>query len=84
MITRYTSLLPANIKYIEVLSYLLFYPFVSLIKNTKKTKYEYIYIYKKIKINIPYELSNQEITKANTIRQLIKEFLLLKKTGDSL
>ena len=84
MITRYTSLLPANIKYIEVLSYLLFYPFVSLIKNTKKTKYEYIYISKKIKINIPYELSNQEITKANTIRQLIKEFLLLKKTGDSL
>lgn len=39
MVARYTSLLPTNIKYLDIIGHLLFYPFVSLVANKQKDQY---------------------------------------------
>jgi len=59
MVARYTSLLPTNIKYFELLAHMLFYPFVNILPNRQKTKYEFLQIKKKHKILINYNLSEQ-------------------------
>lgn len=40
MVARYTSLLPSDIKYFEVLVNLVFYPFVKISCNKQKTRYD--------------------------------------------
>lgn len=78
MIVRYTSLLPSNIKFLEIISHLLFYPFVVLLPSKNGSRYESIYLKKKSKIPITYNLTAEEISKANKIRSMIKAFLSLK------
>lgn len=53
MVARYTSLLP-NIKYLDIIIHLLFYPFVTIITNKKKTKYQFLQLRKAQKIKILY------------------------------
>lgn len=57
MVARYTSLLPQDIAYLEVIGHLLFYPFIHLIPNRTRTRYEYIQLKKKHRIPLPYFLT---------------------------
>jgi hypothetical protein len=79
MVARYTSLLPQNISYLEIIGHLLFYPFVHLIPNKSKSRYEYIQLKKKHKIPLNYDLTIDEITKANVIRRILRNHLSLNK-----
>lgn len=79
MVARYTSLLPTNIHYIEIIVHLLFYPFVSVTPNRKKTRYESIQLSKrKHKIPIKYNITNDEVEKANAVRTMLRDYLSLK------
>jgi hypothetical protein len=62
MVARYTSLLPTNISYIEIIVHLLFYPFISVIPNRRKTRYESVQLSKrKHRIGIKYNITNDEV-----------------------
>ncbi len=57
MVARYTSLLPNNIPYLHVIGHLLFYPFIQLVPNPTRTRYEAIHLKKKHRIMLPYDLT---------------------------
>lgn len=50
---------------LETVLHLVFYPFVTLMPDKKRTKYESLYLKKKRKLYICYELSDDEILEAN-------------------
>lgn len=78
MVARYTTMLPVKINYIETILHLMFYPFISVTANRKKTRYESVQLSKKRhKIPIRYNISNDEIEKANEIRRFINSYLYL-------
>jgi len=58
MVARYTSLLPSDIKYLDAIGHLLFYPFVTLITNKKKNRYQFIQLKKKHRIPINFNLND--------------------------
>ena len=75
MIVKYTSRLP-YIRFIEIIAHLLFYPFVSVITNTTKTRYNYVVLNRqRNKIPIKYNLTNEELIKANNIRTTLRSYL---------
>jgi hypothetical protein len=57
MVARYTSLLPNSISYLHVIGHLLFYPFIQLVPNASRTRYEAIQLKKKHRIILPYDLT---------------------------
>ena len=57
MVARYTSLLPENIQHLEIIGHLLFYPFIQLVPNKSKTRYEFVQLKKKNRIPINYNLT---------------------------
>jgi hypothetical protein len=59
LMTRFASLLPTSIPHLDTISHLLFYPFVSIFPNKKKSRYEYIQLRRKHRIRIDYELTFQ-------------------------
>jgi hypothetical protein len=73
---RYSSLLP-DIPHIEVIIHLLFYPFVVLLPDKKKSRYDELYLKKRTKIKITYDLTDEEIYQANEIRSMIKDLMNL-------
>ena len=80
MISRYTSLLPLNIKFFETVTTLLFYPFVSLSTTAERTRYNYLVLSKRRhRMPVRYSLHNNEISDANKIRVLLREYLSLKE-----
>jgi hypothetical protein len=57
LVARYTSLLPNSIPYLHVIGHLLFYPFIQLVPNPTRTRYEAIHLKKKHRIMLPYDLT---------------------------
>lgn len=82
MVARYTSLLPENIQHLEIIGHLLFYPFIQLIPNKSRTRYEFVQLKKKNKIPLNYNLTDEEIEKANIIRRKLRNYLSLNKDID--
>jgi hypothetical protein len=80
MVARYTSLLPHNILYLEIIGHLLFYPFIHLFPNRRHTRYEFIQLKKKHRIPLSYNLVDEEIKKANVIRRKLRNHLSLNKS----
>jgi hypothetical protein len=78
MVARYTSLLPHHLPYLHIIGHLLFYPFVQLIPNRNRTRYEAIHLKKRHRIPLPYELTPHEIELANQIRSGLREHLSLR------
>ena len=58
MTARYTSLLPQNIPHIAILAHLMFYPFLTITASQDKSKYQWMMLKRKHRIQIPYELAN--------------------------
>lgn len=64
---RYCSLLP-DIPHLDLILHLIFYPFIVLLPDTKMTRYQNLYLKKRCKIKMQYELTDDEIKEANEIR----------------
>lgn len=77
MVARYTSMFPEG-KYLQVVLNMLFFPFVTLVPNKIKSRYQALQLArKKTKIVIGYDLSNQEVEAANQIRFLLRSYMEL-------
>ncbi len=71
---RFSSLLP-DLEDIEAFSFLVFYPFICLETDPSCKKYQNIYLKSKHRIRIEYDLTAEEIEKANEVRRILRDFL---------